>query len=147
MVSDNDASAENRKHYFLATNLTYSEPLNSNIVDKKIKTGCGQAFCVHPNGSVVTNFAFSENMKGVARLHLVANDSAGSSTSLLKVTKVHFFFFYLFFCRLLLYYYLAQICFSNRLSSVVCPYVFNFSHRLLQSHCSISTKLGTNILG
>lgn len=97
MVSDNDTSAENRKHYFLATNLTYSEPLNSTIVDKKIKTGCGQAFCVHPNGSVVTNFAFSENMKGVARLHLVANDSAGSSTSLLKVTKVHFFFFFLFF--------------------------------------------------
>ena len=87
MVSDNDKSEDNRKHYFFAKNLTYSKSLNDILMEKKINTGCGQAFCVHPNGSVVTNFAFSENMKGVARLHLVANDSAGSSTSLLKVTK------------------------------------------------------------
>lgn len=85
IVIDNDSSIENRKHNFYATNISYTGSIKDELNDKIIETTCDQSFCVHPNGTVVTNFVFSENMKGQAILQIVANDSAGSTTTLLKV--------------------------------------------------------------
>lgn len=78
---------ENRKHKFFATNISYTGTLKIELKDKTFKTNCGEAFCVNANGTVVTNFVISDTMKGVAKLQLVANDSAGSTTASLKVKK------------------------------------------------------------
>lgn len=80
---DKDSSIENRKHNFYATNISYTGALKNEL--KIIKANCGQLFCVHPNGTVVTNFVFSKKMKGQAKLQVAANDSAGNTTALLKV--------------------------------------------------------------
>lgn len=84
---DYDSSMENRKHKFFATNISYTGTLKIELKDKTFKTNCGEAFCVNANGTVVTNFVISDTMKGVAKLQLVANDSAGSTTTSLKVKK------------------------------------------------------------
>lgn len=83
---DKDSSIENRKHNFYATNISYTGALKNELKDKIIKANCGQLFCVHPNGTVVTNFVFSKKMKGQAKLQVAANDSAGNTTALLKVS-------------------------------------------------------------
>nr|XP_034311820.1 cadherin-23-like [Crassostrea gigas] len=85
VVIDNDSSMENRKHKFFATNISYTGTLKIELKDKTFKTNCGEAFCVNANGTVVTNFVISDTMKGVAKLQLVANDSAGSTTASLKI--------------------------------------------------------------
>lgn len=87
VVMDNDSSMENRKHKFFATNISYTRTLKEELKDKIIKSNCGQAFCVNANGTVVTNFVISDTMKGLAKLQIVANDSAGSTTASLKVKK------------------------------------------------------------
>lgn len=87
VVIDNDSSTENRKHKFFATNISYTGTLKLELKDKTFKTNCGEAFCVNANGTVVTNFVISDTMKGVAKLQLVANDSAGSTTASLKVKR------------------------------------------------------------
>lgn len=84
IVVDKDSSIENRKHNFYATNISYTGALKNELKDKIIKANCGQLFCVHPNGTVVTNFVFSKTMKGQAKLQVAANDSAGNTTALLK---------------------------------------------------------------
>ncbi|XP_065923515.1 cadherin-23 [Magallana gigas] len=84
IVVDKDSSIENRKHNFYATNISYTGALKNELKDKIIKANCGQLFCVHPNGTVVTNFVFSKKMKGQAKLQVAANDSAGNTTALLK---------------------------------------------------------------
>ncbi|XP_062589500.1 cadherin-23-like, partial [Saccostrea cucullata] len=84
MVSDRDVTADNRKHQFYATSLTYSGPLKNEMESRSEKNN-SMAFLVHLNGSVVTNIVIPETLKGIANLNLLANDSAGNSTAHLKL--------------------------------------------------------------
>ncbi|XP_061191820.1 cadherin-23-like [Saccostrea echinata] len=83
-VTDRDVSADNRKHHFYATSITYTGPLKKEI-ENKLEKNSSMAFCVHLNGSVVTNIVFPETMKGLANLNLLANDSSGNTTAYLKL--------------------------------------------------------------
>ena len=91
-VTDQDTPANGRNRWVFGNygKITISSDLQEKVQDQAGVTPCDDnmthLFCVHRNGSVTSNFWFSEDMSGFFEVPVIVADGAGNDTASIKVS-------------------------------------------------------------